>query len=1193
MTAQEIYRRLDEVGQKIGLRQAAIRLAIAGATALALLWLLAMSDMLLHFQRAGRVIGGGLLLAAAGAALWIIGAALRKPRPREAIAVSVERMFPELDNHLINYLQFSRAGEEHDAMISAYLAAELPAWGAIDGKKWQDRKLWLRSWSAFAGVIAIVGLTALWSGPGWFNAAARILNPFSARPPATFGRILEVKPGDGYVMIGSPLTLNLKADGKSGQKVLLDLWPQDDKKSTLQLGKLRGGAQEFAYTLPRVTTGLKYRFRAGDAESDTFGIKALTPLAFKRVDVTITPAVSTALPARQFAALAAPVIVPQGSAMRVLVEANRPLQSALLLNGTNECRLTQKSGEALGGTLTITEGESLRLVGEDTFGGHVETLLNLEILRDKAPDIRIVQPASKAMLGISGAPRIEFEVNDDYALDHVTLERVLSDGREAKTEVVGDFPLQGEKKFAKTWAAENFTFPAGANTVTYRLVATDRVAPGLTTHRALSSPIVFEVYSAAAAASNSNARAASEVANTLHKLVELQAANVERTIRLDVEKQYTDTKLWGQVSDVQSDVRRLAGALISDPRKPLGGMTLMMRDLHGGAMSHAVTTLQRLQQSPAAGRPELASNALVLERLILRTLTMTSESIKKVEQGREISGLVALLDALVIGQQKTLDTTGIFLRKAEKIARDLVDKQDRLAQDTTEFLKSCRKESTSLQQNDKAFADLLAKIADAGEKDDKVAAKMLGASEQLEQNAPDKAQPLQTTALTDLKQYQKILTEWRAQDAKEKMAELQQAVDKARDELKKLAELQKEITKNIRQTLQQADKSDKKVDELTLDIKEAQNNMKEAALQIAKDLQIFADLPVGNELVADVNQIYEEIEQVAGSESNPTTELGLQKEDWVLGALEAAGKRADDLEMWLMSQPDNKKRDTEAFDKQELPQIPLITLPSEFNDIIGDLLEQEKKEEEKADDSATNQGSAQNTLNGWGIAEGEFANYAAQGKSGNERPDHKEQDGKSLVGRQGMSDGETAAGSGKINEGDNNIEKRMTQDSMQSGQVQEEGHAEAKATGGGKMGGYSDELGMAGNGPRRDTDAKGNDAGWQAMLRRNADALFAKASMSHLRTGSLDEAARYMRDAEVAIQKGLPIREVREFQRKAIAALKRTQAELQAGGATQIPTGRSGRGPDEQLASAADDSPPAYRDMNSEYFKALSEAPPP
>ena len=41
------------------------------------------------------------------------------------------------------------------------------------------------------------------------------------------------------------------------------------------------------------------------------------------------------------------------------------------------------------------------------------------------------------------------------------------------------------------------------------------------------------------------------------------------------------------------------------------------------------------------------------------------------------------------------------------------------------------------------------------------------------------------------------------------------------------------------------------------------------------------------------------------------------------------------------------------------------------------------------------------------VAEGEFSNCSAQGKSGNTAPDHKEQNGRSNIGRQGMSDGET------------------------------------------------------------------------------------------------------------------------------------------------------------------------------------------
>ena len=1016
-------------------------------------------------------------------------------------------MFPELDNHLINYLQFTRTAQANDAMIAAYLATDIPAWPAIDGKKWQDRLLWIRAWSVLGGVAAFVMLTALWTGAGWVNAAARILNPFSARAPATFARILNVSPGDGCVVIGTPLTMTVHVDGKNGQKVLLDVWPQDDKKSVLQLGKLKGGTQDFSYTFPHVTTDLKYRFRAGDAESTTYAIQAMPPLAFKRVDVQITPPPYTGLPPRAFAALATPMIVPQGATLRLEAAANRPLKSAMLFVGTNATALVEHTAAGLAGSLTIVEGDSLRLVADDAIGGHAETLLNMELLRDKAPDIRIVSPVGKPLLGVGAVPNIEWEVTDDFALDRVVLERVNNTGRDIKYEPVAEFPLKGEKKFSKAWKPEQFSFPSLGNTVTYRLTATDRVAPGLEPHRSLSAPIIFEALSAAAAASNSEHRLASEVANNLHKLVELQGINVERTSRLDTDKLYGDAKAWGGVAETQADIRRLAGVLLSDPRKPLGPMTLMMRDLHANAMNEAVSTLTRLLQTPVTGRVEPAQHTLVLERYILRTLTMTSESLGRIEQHREITGLLAMIDALVFGQQKTLDTTSASLRKAEKIVHDLVDQQDRLAQDATDFFKLCRKEADTLQKNDKDFSDILIKLADAGEKTDKVASTMLGASEQLEKNALDKALPLQTTALNNLKEYQKTLSVWRTQDAKDRLAELQQAMDKAVAELKKLTELQKEIVKNIRQTLQQPDKSDKKMEELAQEIKDLQNNMKEAALQIAKDLQIFPELPVGNDIISDVNQIYEEIKQLAGSESNPASETGLQKEDQVLAGLEKAGELAEQMEMWLMSQPDSTKRDTEAFDKQELPQIPIIAMAGEVNDIIGDLVDQEEKEEQKSDDSATNQGAANPTV-GWGIAEGEFVSYAAQGKSGNTRPDHKEQDGRSIVGRQGMSDGETTAGSGKINEGDKNIEKRMTQDSAQSGSVQEEGHAEAKATGGGKMSGYSDTTGMAGNGPRRDNDMPGNEIGWQAMLRRNADALFAKASMSHVRPGSLISLSR-------------------------------------------------------------------------------------
>ena len=192
----------------------------------------------------------------------------------------------------------------------------------------------------------------------------------------------------------------------------------------------------------------------------------------------------------------------------------------------------------------------------------------------------------------------------------------------------------------------------------------------------------------------------------------------------------------------------------------------------------------------------------------------------------------------------------------------------------------------------------------------------------------------------------------------------------------------------------------------------------------------------------------------------------------------ATGQKADEMEMWLFSVPDNVKRNMETIDKEEMKgPIGQVTMPEELQDIIGDLLEQEEEQSEKADDSVTNQGMA-NIDMGRGISEGETVSYSAAGKSGNDRPDHKDQDGRSQVGRQGMSDGEVMSRSGRISEGDEHLDKRRTQDSNQSGDVEEEGHTDAVATGGGKNSGYSQDRGMEGGegATRRDTKVEADSA---------------------------------------------------------------------------------------------------------------------
>ena len=132
---------------------------------------------------------------------------------------------------------------------------------------------------------------------------------------------------------------------------------------------------------------------------------------------------------------------------------------------------------------------------------------------------------------------------------------------------------------------------------------------------------------------------------------------------------------------------------------------------------------------------------------------------------------------------------------------------------------------------------------------------------------------------------------------------------------------------------------------------------------------------------------------------------------------------------------------------------------------------------------------------------------------------------------------------------------------------------------------------MAGQGPRRDSAVSADsDLGLQAMLRRDSETIYAQASLQHIRTGKLGKAIQHMRQAEDALVKGMPIRQIKEFQRRAIIALKETQTELDSGFSdVAITKNIQSNGMDDQVASTADEAPTQYRDLVSEYFKVLGE----
>jgi hypothetical protein len=1166
------------------------RVQVGAGLLLLAVWLATLLDLGVATPRPLRI---AIWLLLAGGALGAATAAARAWRRRlndAAAAACLERHYPNLDNRLINFVQFSGVeGGDRDAFVRAYLSRPPPALSGemIAGLK--DRRAARRAMATFAaGVLALVASGAWW-GQAWTNAMARVLNPFAERAASTLDSILAIAPGDRELVAGSSLVLSCTARGRAGQPVLVEIAPEDDRRSLLEVGRFNGGtAEEFTHTLPAVASDVSYRFRAGDAVSRPFRVHVLPKLAIEELAVDVRPPPYTGLPATTDDGLRGLIRIPEGSDLALHIKANRGLVEAEISVGTQTTACVRGGDDRhWRGEAAFPGNRPLAIRVRDHLEGDVLVPIQTETLADRLPAIAIVAPDRAVTLGPGAVPAIHWDVSDDYGLSEVWLEQL--DGDASTGAVVATWSVQTGRHASALWKGAGMRPPAGGEWA-FQVVARDR--PDRPDGRVARTPsVLFRLPAAEEKAASQDPAVVAR--STLDRLISAQKRNLDTTVELGRDAGAAD-EAWRRVRTVQSGILDLAAELLGDPRRPLGGMAPLMQSLHERAMPAAVAALDVVVRAPAAARGDPARRAAEIEREILDRLTQMNSNVDRVAAHRRATDLLALLEALVSGQSETLGATRELPASAGVPPQVLVKRQDDLAADVSDFVRACRAEAERIRAGDETFANRVRDAADRCERE-RVQAEMFTAAERLDQGKPAEAVPAQERALATLTAIRSSLSGWQAAQATEAAELLHETLAENRARMEKLEKLQAAIVDAIRQTLQQKDRSGEATEELLEELQDIKANMSEALLKIAKDLQVFPELPVGNELVTDVDQIYEEVKQTAGSGETPAEELGLQKEDWILDALAAATERMEEMEMWLMPEPDALQRNMESFDQQELPDIPVIPLASEINDIIGDLLEQQEDAAKESDDSATNQGSA-DMPPGWAIAEGEFVNYSAQGKSGNERPDHKEQDGRSLVGRQGMSDGETVAGSGKINEGDENIEARRTQDSAQSGEVQEEGHAEAKATGGGKLSGYSDRFGMSGTGPRRDANtAASSDLGLQAQLRREAEQLYAKASLAHVRIGSMNDVVRFMRQAEASIAEGRPQREIAEHRRLAVQALKRTRAEIE-GGAWSMPIGDGGVRPalpEGAVAGGVDAAPAEYRALVAEYFKALSEEPAP
>ena len=329
--------KLEQIGKNLIRWQAELKLTLGLSVIAGWVCLLGFVDLWLRLDRPDRVVTWSILLALVGGTLWLVRGALRLRFTPEAVAATVEKTFPKLDNHLINYLQLAR-NPEGDPFKAAYLRAGVPEWQNLDFRKMRDEKAHRRSRLMLTVAAVLLLLPALIFGQAWAVAVWRTVNPFSTVEPPSLTKILDVQPGKSTVLQGEPLILSCTVRGFEGHEVRVEVELADHQKSQYSLGRIHGGdQQEFSYRVPKVTTGLRYRFRAGDAPNSAwYTIATRPPPAFTAISLTIVPPAYTKLPPHTVNARDGRLNVPMGSELRAAVASNTALASLRMTGAGSE-----------------------------------------------------------------------------------------------------------------------------------------------------------------------------------------------------------------------------------------------------------------------------------------------------------------------------------------------------------------------------------------------------------------------------------------------------------------------------------------------------------------------------------------------------------------------------------------------------------------------------------------------------------------------------------------------------------------------------------------------------------------------------------------------------------------------------------------------------------------------------------------
>lgn len=1117
--------------------------------------------------------------------------AWRLKLPDVVMAALAERAIPQAKNRLINAVHLANAGHAGE-LVADRILIDLPAtWTATRPRAMVNlcgvkRLGWLA-----AAAAAMLALLFAVNPPATRRAVVRLLLPMLGEKPFSQTQLAMVRPGHTAVKRGATLEISAQTWGAQPDSVVVELdTPGADtaqvEMESQPMPESTGDGLKGLWWKGRtgeLYKDARYRIIAGDTRSDWYTLQVLALPGLLTWQARVTPPAYTGAKPSVIDKQSPNKGVPVGSSVTFEGRASGPLKSARVTWGDGKSATADNlTGAQFAIALKMPESGNLKLLL--SAGNELDTTLPLPLspVADAPPLISLVDTPLRQTAAEDAMVPIGFHATDDYGVRVVGLEDLPGEGAPKERLTAKPDSLQKSFRGRVLLSLKDVPVKPG-QTRRFRLYAED-TCPNQIKRRAYSAVFDITVLESEARAKQRE-QVAGQAKDRLLEIVQLQRDNLAASRKLAElaggGKSVAPPPLLQAIA-VQRGIREKSAALL-EQQEALGDLANLIAGLVQREMPDAVTALERAQQAGEKEQGRALNAAVVLETRILTALAGAPDALSGEARHQDKVDVLSLLRSIVAGQRQNLRDAEASQREGitPDRANALAKVEDRLAINLTTF----RNQSAALLERpgDEKFALQLRQASDLLA-NEKTYEKMIAAAEALETRKLPVAIQSQQEAVSALLKALDILNKWTAENAKEKAKDAAEMVKELGEKLKDLEAKQAkiaEVTHDLASRGPLTDEVRKKLAEMD----KQQEPMADLVEKLAQDLYQFPELPVCNELNSKMREVFEDVQQALNSDKAPAVEIAVQKEDALLDAIRNTKKRVEDVEMWLPDIPDNIVWNMESFDADEFPNMPLVPLPDELEDIVGDLLDQAKDIEKKSQDTTGNNMMADAEM-GWGIMDGPMPNFSAKGKSGNTKPNDNEMTGRSGAGREGQSNGELVENNVKGLEG-TETHARRTNDPLQSGQVteSEDSTMKARATGGGKLGGQSESIGMFGDAPRRDLHVgeHGNSA---TQLRQETEALYTSARLLYLGGSGLGAASQEMRGLENTGN----LKAFGSLNRRVLRRLEDVRTELGSGAAIPLPvpdtaTRGGAIANDVDLSQITDEN---YRDMVRDYYRGLS-----